>query len=130
MLERTSSIDQVREYAIWDIHDWVEDAGAAVRDFTRRLDGLERFAIARMGGDEPLPRAGGVFVLRATTRNRRLVSEHRAFFERGFQALPRNGSMRSPIATRNCHTLAALGMGQRRWQALVPVGVRRGALPR
>ena len=84
LLERTNRLDQVREYAIWDVRDWIDDVGAAVRDFVRRTAALERFAISRMAGDEPLPRTGGVFVVRATTRNRALVSENRHFFAARF----------------------------------------------
>jgi hypothetical protein len=84
LLERTSSVDRTREYSLWDIHDWIEDAGAAVRNFARRVDGLEQFAIARMASDEELPRTGGVFVLRATRRNRDLVQENRHFFKARF----------------------------------------------
>ncbi|HKY88707.1 MAG TPA: hypothetical protein VJ141_01920 [Candidatus Limnocylindrales bacterium] len=72
-----------REYAIVEIWDWFEDVGAAHREFDRRLDALERFAIARMTG-ETLPRTGGCWVVRATLRNRRLVREHRHLFRARF----------------------------------------------
>jgi transcriptional regulator with XRE-family HTH domain len=84
LLERLSRAEGVREYALWDIREWIDDVGGAVRDFTRRVAGLERFAISRMAGDEPLPRTGGVFVLRATSRNRELVHENRPFFAARF----------------------------------------------
>ncbi len=71
-------------YAVAEIWDWLADVGAAVRDWSRRLDAVERYAIARMVGDEPLPRVSGVWVLRATRRNRQLVNDHRAFFRARF----------------------------------------------
>ena len=72
--------DGVHEYALWDVHDWVPDAGAMVRDFQRRLDAVDRYAVAKMPSDATVPRTGGCLVLRATARNRRLVGEHRHFF--------------------------------------------------
>jgi transcriptional regulator with XRE-family HTH domain len=73
-----------KEYSIWDVRDWLEDVGAAVRDFSRRVDALDRYAVARMVGDEPLPRTGGCFVLRATKRNRDVLSDHDNFFRARF----------------------------------------------
>jgi hypothetical protein len=84
LLHRVSPIDGIREYALWDVRDWINDAGAAVRDCARRVAALERFAIARMGGNEPLPRTSCVFVVRATSRNRRLIGDHRHFFRARF----------------------------------------------
>jgi transcriptional regulator with XRE-family HTH domain len=69
-----------REYALWSVTDWIEDVGAVVRDFTRRLAGVDRYAVARMQGAEPIPSIGGCWLIRATQRNRRLVAEHRHFF--------------------------------------------------
>jgi transcriptional regulator with XRE-family HTH domain len=74
VLERTG------EYALAEVWDWFTDVGAAGRDWHRRLDALERYAIARMVGDAPLPRVSGIWVVRATLRNRRLVHDHRSFF--------------------------------------------------
>ncbi|HUG48854.1 MAG TPA: helix-turn-helix transcriptional regulator [Candidatus Limnocylindria bacterium] len=73
-----------REYAIKEIWDWFDDLGAALRDWTRRLEALERYAIARMVGDEPLPRTSGCWVVRSTERTRRLVHEHRALLRARF----------------------------------------------
>jgi transcriptional regulator with XRE-family HTH domain len=85
LLTRRHPADGVDEYAIFDVRDWLDDVGAMVRDFARRLDALDRFATARMRGpDAPLPRTGGCCVLRATQRNRRLVAEHRYFFRARF----------------------------------------------
>lgn len=76
--------DGVSEYCLWDIRDWLDDVGAAVRDFTRRLEAVERYAIARMTGADRLPRTGGCMVLRATRRNRELVAAHEGFFRARF----------------------------------------------
>ncbi|MEO8625925.1 MAG: hypothetical protein ABI452_04420 [Candidatus Limnocylindrales bacterium] len=73
-----------REYALWDVTDWIEDAGAVVRDFTRRLDGTDRYAVARMQPNEPVPHTAGCWLVRATRRNRELVAQHRHFFRGRF----------------------------------------------
>jgi transcriptional regulator with XRE-family HTH domain len=71
-------------YVLVEIWDWLDDVGAATRDWGRRLDATERYAIARMLDDDPLPRTSGIWVLRATQRNRQLVNEHRGFFRARF----------------------------------------------
>jgi transcriptional regulator with XRE-family HTH domain len=81
LLYRRSPLDDVDEYAFWDVWDWFDDVGGHVRDFFRRLDAVDRYATARMRGtDAPLPRVGGCFVVRATIRNRALVKDHSHFF--------------------------------------------------
>ncbi len=72
-------LERLLEYALVEIWDWFDDVGAAGRQWRRRLDGVERYAIARMAGDE-VPRTSAAWIVRATQRNRRLVSEHRHFF--------------------------------------------------
>lgn len=84
LLERRSADAVVREYALVEIWDWFDDVGGAQRNWDRRLDALERYAIARMVGDQPLPLVGGCWVVRATQRNRSLVKEHRHFFRARF----------------------------------------------
>lgn len=76
-------LQRMREYAIVEVWDWFDDVGAALRDFDRRLDALERFAIARMT-DDTLPVIAGCWAVRATARNRRLVRDHRNLFEARF----------------------------------------------
>lgn len=71
-------------YVLIEIWDWFADVGESARDWGRRLDAVERYAIARMVGDDPLPITSGCWVIRATQRNRRLVNEHRAFFRSRF----------------------------------------------
>lgn len=72
-----------REYAIVEVWDWFHDVGAALRDFDRRVDALERFAIARMT-EGAVPIVAGCWVVRATQRNRQLVREHRNLFQARF----------------------------------------------
>ncbi len=81
LLHRTSQRHGVDEYAFWDVWDWFDDVGGPVRDFGRRIEAVDRYAVARMRGDNAqLPRIGGCFVVRATNRNRSLISDHRHFF--------------------------------------------------
>jgi transcriptional regulator with XRE-family HTH domain len=72
------------EYAMVEVIDWFSDVGEPIREWSRRLAALERYAIARMAGDDPLPTTGGCWVVRGTQRNRRLVREHRHFFRARF----------------------------------------------
>jgi transcriptional regulator with XRE-family HTH domain len=73
-----------REVSLVEVVDWVADVGESVRDFDRRLAALDRWAVARMRGEGPLPTTSGCWLLRATSRNRRLVNEHRLFFRGRF----------------------------------------------
>lgn len=84
LLNRRSKADGRTEYALCEVWDWLDDVGAAVRDMTRRLEAVDRYAVARMRGDEPLPRVGGFWLVRATQRNRALIAEHRHFFRARF----------------------------------------------
>lgn len=72
------------EYCACEIWDWIADVGGSVRDFTRRVEALDRYGVARMRGEEPVPRASGFWLLRATRRNRELVAQHRNFFQARF----------------------------------------------
>lgn len=72
------------EYCLCEVWDWIADVGGSVRDFSRRLDALDRYGVAHMRGDEPPPQACGFWLLRATRRNRELVAEHRNFFHARF----------------------------------------------
>jgi transcriptional regulator with XRE-family HTH domain len=77
-------IREPAEYALMEVIDWFDDVGAPIRDWSRRLDAVERFAIARMAGDDPLPRTSGCWIVRATRRNRRLIGDHVNFFRARF----------------------------------------------
>ena len=72
------------EYALLEVIDWFDDVGAPTRAWQRRLDAVERYAIARMVDDQTLPRVSGCWVVRATRRNRQLIGEHRNFFQTRF----------------------------------------------
>jgi transcriptional regulator with XRE-family HTH domain len=71
------------EWCLVEVVDWMADVGEAVRDFGRRLAALDRLSVARMRGDV-MPKSGGLWLLRATARNRRLVAEHHEFFRGHF----------------------------------------------
>jgi transcriptional regulator with XRE-family HTH domain len=71
------------EYALAEVYDWFADVGAALRDWQRRLAALERYAIARMT-DDTVPRVAGLWVVRATARNRALVRDHATLFHSRF----------------------------------------------
>jgi transcriptional regulator with XRE-family HTH domain len=85
-----------REVAVMELIDWFEDVGAPTRDWQRRLEAVERQQIARMRGDEPLPRVSGCWVIRATRRNRDLVVAHASYFRARFP-----GSGRAWLAALN-----------------------------
>lgn len=72
------------EWCLTEVVDWVADVGESVRDFDRRLAALDRYAVARIRGEHAVPRSGGIWLLRATERNRRLVAEHHEFFRGRF----------------------------------------------
>jgi transcriptional regulator with XRE-family HTH domain len=71
-------------YALIEIWTWFADVGAAIRDWGRRLEAVDRYAMARMVGDVPVPRISGCWIVRATRRNRQLLREHRNFFRSRF----------------------------------------------
>jgi hypothetical protein len=78
------------EAAVLEVVDWVEDVGAGLRDWTRRLARAEQLAIARFTRDDVerrqpiVPRVSGCWVMRATNRNRRLVRDHPRVFRARF----------------------------------------------
>lgn len=84
LLART--IAHPHEYCICEIWDWFDDVGNSLRDFSRRLDAVERYAIARMppGDDAPLPRTSGCWIVRATRRNKQLIHDHQHLFRARF----------------------------------------------
>jgi hypothetical protein len=104
LLHRRRS-DRPVEYALFEVIDWFHDVGAPTREWSRRLDAVERYAIARMTpNDESLPVVGGCWVVRATMRNRRLIGEHRHFFRARFPGSGRAwlaalGSREDPMPT-------------------------------
>jgi transcriptional regulator with XRE-family HTH domain len=84
VLTRTRESSQPLEWCLVEVVDWTDDVGESVRDFDRRLGALDRLAVSRMHGDQLVPSASGMWLLRATLRNRRLVAEHRHFFRGRF----------------------------------------------
>ena len=78
------------EVVIIEVIDWFEDVGASFRDWDRRLARVEQRALIRLTRDDPItgqprtPLVGGCWVVRATARNRELVSEHRNVFRARF----------------------------------------------
>lgn len=72
------------EYGLMEVIDWFDDVGAPMRDWSRRLDAVERYAIARMVGDDELPRVSGCWVVRSTNRNRTLIADHVNLFRSRF----------------------------------------------
>jgi len=77
-------VSEPAEYALMEVIDWFSDVGAPMRDWNRRLDAVDRYAVARMVGNEPLPRTSGCWVVRATRRNRDLIGRHGHLFRARF----------------------------------------------
>ena len=75
---------QPTEVALIEIIDWFDDVGAPMRAWPRRLEAVERSAIAKMVGDQAVPRVSGCWVIRATRRNRELVAQHENLFRNRF----------------------------------------------
>lgn len=73
-------VSEPREMAIMEVIDFFLDVGATIRSWDRRLATVESRAIARIVGDEPLPRVSGCWIVRATRRNRDLIRAHAALF--------------------------------------------------
>jgi transcriptional regulator with XRE-family HTH domain len=74
-----------KEYILSEIWDRFDDVGASLRAWDRRMARLEALAIARLpvGVDTP-PTIGGVWIVRATVRNRDLIATHRGVFSARF----------------------------------------------
>ena len=75
---------QPTEIALMEIYDWFDDVGAPTREWQRRLEGVEKWAIGRMVGDQDVPRVSGCWIVRATQRDRKLVADHANFFHSRF----------------------------------------------
>lgn len=70
------------EVAFVEVFDWLPDVGDAFRSWDRKLATVEGRAIARAGPASI--RASGIWVLRSTRTNRRLVAEFRSLFRARF----------------------------------------------
>jgi transcriptional regulator with XRE-family HTH domain len=86
VLTRGPSPALAAELALVEVYDWIDDAGEAFRSWDRRLATVEARAIALAppNSDATTMRASGVWLLRATRTNRRLVAAHRALFRARF----------------------------------------------
>jgi hypothetical protein len=87
--ERSRSADVLLErpgeVALFEVFDWLGDVGGEFRAWDRRLARVDQWSAGRTRPeDEPLPRVGGCWVLRATRRNRELVGEFRSLFAARF----------------------------------------------
>jgi transcriptional regulator with XRE-family HTH domain len=69
------------EKALIEVWDWLADVGDAFRSWRRKLERLEAQTQAQ---EERRWRLSGVWVLRATRRNRSLLREHPALFRAQF----------------------------------------------
>jgi hypothetical protein len=72
------------EYALMEVIDWFADVGAPLRDWSRRLDAVDRYGVSRMRPDDELPVTSGCWIVRATKRNRLLIAQHRNLFRSRF----------------------------------------------
>ncbi len=79
-------LTRATDLALVEVFDWLEDVGDAFRSWDRRLATVESRAIALAppGADATSLRASGIWVLRATRTNPRLVTEYRALFQARF----------------------------------------------
>jgi hypothetical protein len=79
-------LTRASELALVEVYDWIDDAGEAFRSWDRRLATVEgrTIALAPPGAVATKIRASGIWVLRATRTNRRLVTDHRALFRARF----------------------------------------------
>jgi transcriptional regulator with XRE-family HTH domain len=74
------------EHLFVDIWDWFDDVGASLRSFDRALARVEAQAMASLTPPASADdiRVSGLWVVRATTRNRRLLAAHRHLFRARF----------------------------------------------
>lgn len=74
------------EHLFVDIWDWFDDVGSSLRAYERALARVERYAIATLAPEASAEdvRVSGLWVVRATTRNRQLLADHRHLFRARF----------------------------------------------
>lgn len=74
------------EHLFVDIWDWFDDVGASLRAYERALARVERYAIVTLAPEASAEdvRVSGLWVVRATTRNRQLLADHRHLFRAHF----------------------------------------------
>jgi transcriptional regulator with XRE-family HTH domain len=125
-LALTRAFGHLREVAVIEVVDWLPDVGASLRDWTRRLARTDQRATATLTLDDPhtgrpvVPIVGGCWVLRATHRNRHIVSDHRLVFRASFPgsstAWLRALSENSPIPNEPALLWVSVN-GQRLWRS-------------
>jgi hypothetical protein len=76
------------QLALTEVFDWLPDGGEAFRSWDRRLAKVadRAVALAHSDAEAAMIAAAGIWVLRATRANRRLVSDHRVIFRARFLA--------------------------------------------
>lgn len=86
------------EHLFVDIWDWFEDVGASLRSYERALARVKQDAIAALTPDAEVDgvRVSGLWVVRATARNRELLTDHRHLFRARF---PGSGGRRLKALT-------------------------------
>jgi transcriptional regulator with XRE-family HTH domain len=74
------------EHLFVDIWDWFDDVGSSLRSFERTLARVEAHVIATLAPTASVDhvRVSGLWVVRATTRNRQLLAAHRHLFRARF----------------------------------------------
>ena len=70
------------EHLFVDIWDWFDDVGSSLRAYERALARVEQHAIATLPPEASVEdvRVSGLWVVRATARNRQLLADHRHLF--------------------------------------------------
>lgn len=86
-LERETA-NGVLEIVAIEVMDWFDDVGARFRDWDRRLERVRQLAVGTRSREGPdgitLPRVSGCWVVRATQRNRGILTDHRTLFRARF----------------------------------------------
>jgi transcriptional regulator with XRE-family HTH domain len=74
------------EHLFVDIWDWFDDVGASLRSYERALARVEQHAIATLVPEASVDdvRVSGLWIVRATMRNRQLLAAHRHLFRARF----------------------------------------------
>lgn len=75
-------LERHAETAVVEVWDWLADVGDAFRSWDRKLEQWR----ARVGASGQAARVAGIWVVRASRRNHRLVHDHPAIFRARFPA--------------------------------------------
>jgi hypothetical protein len=96
------------EVVLVEVWDWLDDVGAAFRAWDRRLLRLDARATMRSREEGSPTTVTGLWILRATRRNRALVRDHRAVFAARFPVPGRAWLAALTIPGRACPPGAGL----------------------